>query len=81
MRKVATMPVYYAHEDDNGGRRCPIDRRQFSYAAHIPERRVASDRRSEKDRRILGKQSQGRGPSNAWLSNRVIRFPASNVRG
>ena len=36
---------------DNGGRRSGADRRQFSYAFHIPERRVAADRRSEHDRR------------------------------
>ena len=36
---------------DNGGRRSGIDRRQFSYSAHIPERRCGQDRRSRKDRR------------------------------
>ena len=37
---------------DNGGRRSGRDRRQFSYAGHIPERRSAHDRRSGLDRRI-----------------------------
>jgi hypothetical protein len=36
---------------DNGGRRSGSDRRQFSYAFHIPERRVSADRRSGTDRR------------------------------
>jgi len=36
---------------DNGGRRSGSDRRQFSYAFHIPERRVSADRRLGKDRR------------------------------
>jgi len=36
---------------DNGGRRSGADRRQFSYAFHIPERRIDSDRRSGSDRR------------------------------
>ena len=36
---------------DNGGRRSGADRRQFSYAFHIPERRMSADRRSGKDRR------------------------------
>ena len=42
---------------DNGGRRSGIERRRFSYADHIPERRsgderrVASDRRKREDRR------------------------------
>ena len=36
---------------DNGGRRAEIDRRQFSYDGHIPERRQRSGRRIELDRR------------------------------
>lgn len=36
---------------DNGTRRSDIERRQFSYSGHIPERRSVKDRRSGKDRR------------------------------
>lgn len=36
---------------DNGGRRLGIDRREFLYAIHIPERRSSGERRSERDRR------------------------------
>ncbi|MCK5506356.1 MAG: hypothetical protein KAJ10_14425 [Thermodesulfovibrionia bacterium] len=36
---------------DNGGRRLGIDRRQFSYTSHIPNRRLDEDRRIETDRR------------------------------
>ena len=36
---------------DNGGRRADIDRRQFSYDGHIPERRQRSGRRIDPDRR------------------------------
>lgn len=36
---------------DNGGRRAEIDRRQFSYDGHIPERRQRSGRRIGLDRR------------------------------
>ena len=36
---------------ENGGRRSGIDRRQISYAGHIPERRSGKDRRSSSDRR------------------------------
>ena len=36
---------------DNGGRRAGIDRRQFSYDAHVPERRSGMERRSTVDRR------------------------------
>ena len=36
---------------DNGGRRLGIDRRQYSYYEHFPERRSGKDRRGGKDRR------------------------------
>jgi hypothetical protein len=36
---------------DNSGRRMGIERRQFSYTAHIPERRSGKDGRSVNDRR------------------------------
>jgi hypothetical protein len=37
---------------DNGGRRSGTDRRRFSYAVHIPERRASMDRRKSLDRRV-----------------------------
>jgi hypothetical protein len=37
---------------DNGGRRAGIDRRQFFYDHHIPERRSGEDRRNGRDRRL-----------------------------
>lgn len=36
---------------DQGGRRSGIERRQFSYSAHSPERRKGHDRRRHPDRR------------------------------
>ena len=36
---------------DNGGRRTGGDRRVFTYAVHIPERRSGGDRRDGRDRR------------------------------
>lgn len=36
---------------DNGGKRLGLDRREFSYDEHIPERRSGKDRRSGLDRR------------------------------
>ena len=36
---------------DNDGRRSGSDRRSFSYALHVPERRVAKERRTCVDRR------------------------------
>jgi len=35
---------------DKGGKRIGLDRRQFSYDEHIPERRSGKDRRSELDK-------------------------------
>jgi len=40
-------------ENDYGGRRSGLERRWFSYFAHIPERRTGKDRRSRLDRRKL----------------------------
>ena len=43
---------------DKGGRRFGIDRRQFSYTSHIPNRRLDEDRRKETDRRrSVGRRS------------------------
>ncbi len=42
---------------DNGGRRAGVDRRVFSYAVHIPERRMNADRRLGVDRREKPRQS------------------------
>jgi len=36
---------------DNGGRRLGVDRREFSYTLHIPERRQDENRRTRVDRR------------------------------
>lgn len=43
---------------DNGGRRSGIERRQFSYDAHIPERRSVKNRRSGLDRRLKPRTSK-----------------------
>jgi len=43
---------------DNGGRRSGIERREFSYNAHIPERRSGKDRRSGLDRRLKPRTSK-----------------------
>jgi hypothetical protein len=37
---------------DNGGRRSGIDRHQYLYNRHIPERRSGEERRSGNDRRL-----------------------------
>jgi len=43
---------------DNGGERLGLDRRQFLYDRHIPERRSAKDRRNGIDRRLKPRISE-----------------------
>jgi hypothetical protein len=43
---------------DNGGVRSGLERRQFSYDKHIPERRSAKDRRNGFDRRLKSRISE-----------------------
>jgi DNA-binding XRE family transcriptional regulator len=43
---------------DNGSRRLGLDRRQFSYDKHIPERRSGNDRRSGLERRQKPRRSE-----------------------
>ena len=45
---------------DNGGRRLGIDRRQFLYTNHIPDRRLGEDRRTGPDRRDHNNRRSGR---------------------
>ena len=41
---------------EKGCRRCKIERRVFSYSAHIPERRCGQDRRRVKDPAPFGRR-------------------------
>lgn len=43
---------------DKGGKRLGLDRRQYSYDKHIPERRSGKDRRSGLDRRQKSRISE-----------------------
>jgi hypothetical protein len=43
---------------DNEGRRLGIERREFSYNSHIPERRSGKERRSGLDRRLKPRTSK-----------------------
>ena len=45
---------------DNGGRRLGIDRRQFLYTNHIPDRRLDEDRRTGRDRRENSDRRSGK---------------------
>ena len=71
--------VQYAF-GDNGGRRSLIDRRQFSYAIHIPERRVLPDRRCHSDRRAIAHQTAVQAVSNAATPEGLIPFPTLAAR-
>ena len=55
--------------NDNGGRRSGIDRREFSYSEHIPERRSVKDRRSGIDRRLNNNENKGRTESESILND------------
>ena len=43
--------------NDNSGRRSDVDRRQFKYAAYIPEQRSNKERRNRLDRRLKPRTS------------------------
>ena len=43
---------------NNGGKRLGLERREYSYDKHIPERRSGNDRRSELDRRQKSRKSE-----------------------
>lgn len=78
---VVPMSTHFTRGEDNGRRRSWMDRRQFTYAAHIPERRVFSDRRSKKERSSLGKPSKPRRHLNSWDSGRIILYSDLKARG
>ena len=44
-----------ADKIDHGGRRLGLDRRQFDYSHHFPERRAGRERRTLPERRIDSK--------------------------
>ena len=46
------------HNTRYRGRRLGIERRQFSYTQHIPERRSGKDRRGGSDRRLKLRKSK-----------------------
>lgn len=64
------MSVQFVFEDDNFGRRSLCERRKFSYAAHVPERRAMVERRSVSKRR---KSIRGR-VERSWLDTNTIHM-------
>jgi hypothetical protein len=57
MKAARSCPIEnQAYWIDNGGRRLGIERRQFDYSFHIPERRVGLDRRVLPERRAGSKR-------------------------
>ena len=65
---------------DNGGRRLGLDRRQFSYTDHIPNRRLNGDRRGEVDRRsALERRNNGDRRSGEIILKKITR-PENDLR-
>jgi hypothetical protein len=64
-----------------GDRRLGVDRRWFSYDAHIPERRSKVERRSGRDRRLMTDVlfCYGGIPAKGVLSSKVRRPSASHI--
>jgi len=57
-----------------------IDRREFIYFAHIPERRCFPDRRSPKDRRKAGRrQPAGLLGHSSTHGSMIIPFPTQRT--
>ena len=53
MKEARSLPIENpAYLIDKGGRRLGIERRQFDYSHHIPERRAGLDRRVLPERRV-----------------------------
>ena len=75
------MPHRTIQIDDNGGRRMSLDRRQFEYSHHIPERRVGTERRSGMDRRIAAGSSSVKILTGPWISERIVLSGASRASG
>ena len=79
-QQVGSMSVRYTNENDNGGQRSWLDRRQFEYDAYFPERRKKPERRFEKDRRILAQQFRDRKLPGSRDSRRSKVIPGLNDR-
>jgi len=77
--KAVSMASQYAHKEDNGGRRSSINRRQFNYAAHIPERRSFPDRRSRQNRREAGRRPPARRLGHSSTHGSIIPFPTERT--
>jgi len=65
----------FVETKDSGDRRSRIDRRQFSYSFHIPERRFGMDRRSGVDRR--GERYNNRGDKERRQTLQLFDNPIS----
>jgi hypothetical protein len=67
---LETVSTKGSMSDEKGGRRCGQDRRVFSYAVCLPERRTGQDRRSGQDRRKTGRYQRVRN----WQNLSIARF-------
>ena len=57
-------------------RRSSLDRRQFHYTVHIPERRMAPDRRTTNKKRSKGMTCRANLPQGTFSLNTFFAFPA-----
>lgn len=77
--------LYLSYDlSDKGGRRIGLERRRFSYAEHIPERRCGEDRRKGSDRRTGIERRSGmdrRAPTDRRSTSRGDRRGKPNRRG
>ena len=65
---------------DNGGRRLGIERREFSYTNHIPNRRTHEDYRSGVDRRCGLERRQGTDRRSGDVIFKKIQRPKNDLR-
>ena len=65
---------------DNGGRRLGINKREFSYTKHIPNRRTQGDRRSGVDRRTGLERRQGTDRRSGEFISKKIQRPENDLR-
>ena len=60
---------------DNGGTRSGFERRHYPYYIHIPERRLAKERRSSEDRRNALEPRENKGRENYPVERRPALQP------
>jgi hypothetical protein len=65
---------------DNGGRRTGIQRREFSYTNHVPNRRTEGDRRSGVDHRSGSERRDDTGRRSGKIIFKKTKRPENDLR-